>query len=343
MAQMGLGVTDANGVDPGMPVMVINGGILKDKIFAGSDSTCVLLSNATAQCWGGNSHMKLGTALNLDPEKVPTTVQRSTGASPVFVDIDHIGIGVDHSCLISAGSGAAPGTGTTGIGNAACWGWECEGRVGYNTNSNGNTPHPNPEVEDPAGNRFNNVKGKASFLTVGDNHACLYGTDFGVLTPAVYCWGDNTKGQLGATTIPLATGSCGLGLHASTSAIPAKSGTSNITGVVALTAGSSHTCALLQQGHTAKCWGDNSHGQLGNGKNDQTSGMMSNGSSPLMADVLDETGSGMLSGISEIAAGGNSTCALMSEGRVLCWGANDKGQLGDATTTDRLLPTLVQF
>ena len=48
-----------------------------------------------------------------------------------------------------------------------------------------------------------------------------------------------------------------------------------------------------------------------------------------------------LSGASKIAAGTNHTCALTSGGAVQCWGRNIEGQLGDNTTTQRLVPTAV--
>ncbi len=42
-----------------------------------------------------------------------------------------------------------------------------------------------------------------------------------------------------------------------------------------------------------------------------------------------------------IAAGGDHTCAITNAGEVVCWGGNNKGQLGDTTTTDRPRPTTV--
>jgi alpha-tubulin suppressor-like RCC1 family protein len=77
-----------------------------------------------------------------------------------------------------------------------------------------------------------------------------------------------------------------------------------------------------------KCWGDNSYGQLGDGTQNN---------SPVPIDVP-----GMTSEITAIAAGGSTTCAIQSAGRVYCWGDNYTGQIGDGSTAEmRTTPTRV--
>lgn len=50
-----------------------------------------------------------------------------------------------------------------------------------------------------------------------------------------------------------------------------------------------------------------------------------------------------LSGEYTLAAGGAHTCAIVKEGtRVLCWGYNADGELGDGTRTNRSTPVLVR-
>ena len=79
--------------------------------------------------------------------------------------------------------------------------------------------------------------------------------------------------------------------------------------------------------------GLNSNGQLGDGTTTQRL-------SPVV--VKNSTNTGPLTGITQIVAGGTHTCARLSDGTARCWGKNSNGQLGDGTTTQRLLPVVVK-
>jgi alpha-tubulin suppressor-like RCC1 family protein len=89
-----------------------------------------------------------------------------------------------------------------------------------------------------------------------------------------------------------------------------------------ISAGFGHGCAVLSDG-TARCWGRNEHGQLGNGTT-------TNSSAPVQVIAL--------SNATAIAAGGRSTagdiahsCALLSDRTARCWGDNSLGQLGNVS------------
>ncbi|MGB7258761.1 MAG: hypothetical protein WBD48_11855 [Pseudolabrys sp.] len=156
-----------------------------------------------------------------------------------------------------------------------------------------------------------NTLGVGYPLSAGIDHTCA-------LTAAggVKCWGHNNYGQLGssansgtdtANPTPLDTG---------------------LSSIVAVAAGSNHTCALTAAGGV-QCWGDNDVGQLGSSANN---GTFNANSTPL------DTG---LSGIVAIAAGFEHTCALTAAGAVKCWGDNFFGQLGSSAHkgTDTANPT----
>ena len=107
--------------------------------------------------------------------------------------------------------------------------------------------------------------------------------------------------------------------------------TGSLTGVSSIVPGGIHTCALLTGG-TARCWGFNSNGQLGDGTTTQRL---------LPVVVKNEAGSGSLTGVTQLSAQEVHTCARSSDAAVRCWGKNTNGELGDGTTTNRLLPVYV--
>ena len=134
-------------------------------------------------------------------------------------------------------------------------------------------------------------------IAAGDAHTCALDNGGGVS-----CWGWNHAGQLGdgtetdrAAPVPVA------GLR---------------SGIVALTAGLLHTCALDVAGGVW-CWGDGTYGQLGDGL-------------PIGADrgsAVPVPIPGLGSGVVAIAAATYSTCAAMASGPVpvFCWGPDALG------------------
>lgn len=132
-------------------------------------------------------------------------------------------------------------------------------------------------------------------------------------TPAVDTWGDNSAGELGNGT-----------LTPSSVPVPVNlpSGGSPVTAVAA---GGRHDLALLADG-TVLAWGDDTAGQLGNGV------ASANDDSEAPAVVPG------LSGVTAVAAGGEHSLALLSDGTVEAWGANNDGQLGDGTDNPSATP-----
>jgi alpha-tubulin suppressor-like RCC1 family protein len=91
-------------------------------------------------------------------------------------------------------------------------------------------------------------------------------------------------------------------------------------------AGEEHTCALLRRG-SVTCWGGNTLGQLGDGTRPTAS------AGPVTVKSI--------SGAVGIAAGRFHTCAVLRDGAVRCWGANDTGQLGHASAELSDIPVAV--
>jgi hypothetical protein len=150
-----------------------------------------------------------------------------------------------------------------------------------------------------------------SELAAGSNHNCAITAGGGV-----HCWGSNGSGQLGINNV-----------ITSQFAAVAVSGISS--GTTSITAGDAHSCAVVSGG--ARCWGSNARGQIGDGVNTVTPRFAPSAVTTLSSDVL------------AVAAGGNHSCALLTNGSVKCWGSNDFGQLGDGTTSQRTTPTAVSM
>lgn len=101
--------------------------------------------------------------------------------------------------------------------------------------------------------------------------------------------------------------------------------------VTQVVAGNTHTASLKSDG-TVWAWGNNSHGQLGDGTTINKS---------IPVQVLGSGGVGYLTGVTAIAAGYTHTVALKADGTVWAWGYNSVGELGDGTTTNRSTPVQV--
>ena len=95
-----------------------------------------------------------------------------------------------------------------------------------------------------------------------------------------------------------------------------------------IASGGYHTCVILDNG-SLSCWGDNRHGQLGDGTN--TNRTTPTPITSLGVDRFPVT----------IAAGNFHTCVALDDGSVSCWGRNMYGQLGDGSNTDNSTPTQV--
>ena len=180
----------------------------------------------------------------------------------------------------------------TTAGGVKCWGMSSSGQLGNDT-----TGHPScdcwPTVVDVVG-----LTSGVTAIAAGGNHTCALTTAGGVK-----CWGLNSRGQLGdASTDSRSAPVDVIGLD---------------SGVTAIAAGGDHTCALTEAGGV-KCWGSNSHGQLGDASTDSRSAPV---------DVV-----GLTSGVAAVSAGHEHTCAVTTAGGVKCWGRNAYGELGNGTS-----------
>jgi alpha-tubulin suppressor-like RCC1 family protein len=155
-------------------------------------------------------------------------------------------------------------------------------------------------------------------IAAGANHTCVRRTD-----GTVMCWGQNGNGQIGDGTTSSPR---------SPTRVLLSPGGEPLKGVAQIAAGANHSCARKFDGEIL-CWGDNALGQIGDGTTTLR---------PSPTSVLLAPSGGVPKGVAQIAAGGDHTCAGNTDGTVLCWGDNSRGQIGDGTVSpSRPAPTPV--
>ena len=199
-----------------------------------------------------------------------------------------ISAGPHHTCALLEG------------GAVRCWGLGSHGQLGYaNTKNIGG-----PDDLQPADAGEVQVGGPVIQLAAGGSHTCAL-----LDSKDVVCWGDGGSGQLGYSNMDM----IGDGEE------PVDAGSVEVGGKVkALAAGALHTCAVLENGDVI-CWGTSSSGRLGY----PDSGNIGDSEDPADAGPV-QLGAKAI----DIAAGTSHTCALMESEDVMCWGANNYGQLG---------------
>ncbi len=145
-----------------------------------------------------------------------------------------------------------------------------------------------------------------------------------VSSAPAYATISNTTGTIG-----LATG-VAAGITTISASLGGLSATANLTvtggsaTVVALSTGFGGSACALSTDGTAKCWGPDLDGQLGDGNTNAIA------STPVSATTVSATNPAK--GISTNA----STCAVLTDGSIQCWGYNGAGTLGNNSTTNSL-------
>lgn len=232
--------------------------------------------------------------------------------------IDHKYVPVDITTNFNLGSGEKINQISLGSNHSAAltsnnrvfaWGYNQAGQIGNNTTTNLSTP---TEITSNFGLIGDE---KIEKILLGEFHSAALTS-----THRVFFWGMNTVGQLGdgSTTnriVPTDITSS-FNLHVSES-------------VLDLFLGSAHSAALTSENRIFT-WGNNASGQLGDGTNQRKS---------LPTEITSNLNLTSGETITNIALRGGSSLALTSSNRVLVWGENGFGQLGDGTNIGKLLAT----
>ncbi len=320
------------------------------EVDGGQLLTCVLLDNGDVRCWGVGGGSGLGynglpgvddsIGLNEEPLEFP--------AIDLGGDATAIASGNFHTCAI------------LDDGSLRCWGFASSGQLGYGDEAIvGDVKSPAEAGPVPLG-----AGRTATAITAGRRHTCAI-----LDTGDVRCWGNTVPGASGefgddepASAAPLADlgGNKAVAISAgwdSTCAITDNdevwcwgvgSGARYSTGTntslsdpapvdldghtpAQITHGFEHVCVLTTDAELF-CWGQGDDGRLGYGNTDD----IGNDEPPLSAGPVD-VGAGRT--VLTASAGSTTTCALLDNLTVRCWGDGPiVGQGIDITVGDDEVP-----
>lgn len=319
--QLGTGTTDFSRA----PALVPHLNSMRAVALGGSHA-CGLQEGGRVYCWGERTAGQLGNGIAYQPQSTPVAIE---------------GLGK----VKSVSGGLGYGCGVDVASRVLCWGGGLNAQtdLGY---------HGKPmQVVLPTMVRAISSSSRSScaVLVRGD----------------VSCWGWNGGGQLGdgsqrhsATPIAVADVSgaksvsvgdslacalldsnlvkCWGTLALRTGKIHKATLVPSIEGASSVVVGSGHACAVVSTSQISlspwgvRCWGVNNFGQLGDGTHDDSV-------APVIVDKLSWPIVG-----SAVAAGEGHSCALIADGRIMCWGLNSRGQLGNGSKGDSTTPIFVK-
>jgi alpha-tubulin suppressor-like RCC1 family protein len=282
-------------------------------IAQGYDHVCGVTAEGRVLCFGDGGSGQLGVG---STQGLPSNLGRVV---PGITDAIQVSAAMQRTCVLRAN------------GQVACW-----GDLGY---ANTSLPMPIDGITDAV---EVSVGGSAYGLV-----ACVRHVD-----RTVSCWGQNNSGELGNDTreasetpvkIPGLEDAAQLAVSLSTVCVRRESGKvacwgSNYYGelgndseegsyvpadvprlsrVTDLTASTGNVCAVA--GGQVQCWGSNGDGQIGNGKVDADN------------PVRKPTAAAGVRNAVRVSTG-DTSCAVLRDGKVMCWGDNAFGQVGIADT-----------
>ncbi|MBN2723749.1 MAG: hypothetical protein JXR95_06735 [Deltaproteobacteria bacterium] len=294
------------------------------QISCGGYHTCGVRKDKSAWCWGAGNDGRLGYG---EERNVMNPIQ----VKELEKNIYSVSAGYSHSCAL------------TELGEVFCWGCGRDGQLGNDSFLTQLVPV-----------RVMFSDNTAVSLSLGEYHSCSLKKD-----GTIWCWGKNNFGQTGCEECTCKT--------------PEKVNTSGKR-MISVASGSRHTCAVSVEGKVL-CWGDNSASQLGTKDPKKTNTPVEVTGIPGKIVSIEvgeyhscaKTESGNLwcwgtmkhrtsmivkmtqptiikesKNVSLISSGYNHQCSIINN-RLMCFGLNNYGQLGNKSTVDSSNPVEVNL
>lgn len=296
---------------------------IADKAAVGQNHSCVLTTAGAVSCWGDNTFGQLGDAGNVSRFSPAYVSGLTSGVAALTV-------GSHHSCVLTTTGGVkcwgrnnlgqlgdsslnnasspvdvngltsgvislsvsgATSCAVLSTGEAKCWGSNLNGQLGDGT-----------VISKAAPVTVSGLTSGTASVAVGESHSCSVSS-----TGAVKCWGSNGSCELGSGATP-----CDVNV------LSPQAVAGMTTGIDKLRLGNGFSCALMTN-RAMRCWGSNSHGQLGAG---------ATGSSYTNFQEVTSTNAPYLSSY-KLFVGGSTSCMIIANKTAYCWGSNGLGQRGD--------------
>lgn len=297
------------------------------QVSLGQSHACAI-SSGSLKCWGENTRGQLGYALNIPAPITSASVYagQTTPGLTIASGVTYVAGGTLHTCAIVNGA-------------IQCWGSNIQGQLGNGVSVNHANPH-------------SIISSGVTQVSAGGNATCA------LVGGALKCWGGNYNPMVGNNSV----------FDAPTPVTVIPSGATHVE------VGGINTCALL--GTNLSCWGNNSYMQmfdLPNYNYVSPTAFLTNitqiavgaayecytqsgllycfgynnvgqvGNGTILATIPNAKAFQLFAGmtINQVSASSQSTCALVNNGTVYCWGQNSSGQIGDGTTVNKLSPVKV--
>jgi alpha-tubulin suppressor-like RCC1 family protein len=227
--------------------------------------------------------------------------QLGNGSTATYSDVPVAVTGITDAKAIASDTYGDSFCAVLSTGHITCWGDNGDGQLGNGTITTSDVPVPVKKIT-------------TATAVTGDSGGTTGGFCALLSTGHVDCWGDGFSGELGnGTTVTYSD--VPVAVH-------------KITNAATLISGFEGFCALLATGHV-DCWGDNSYGELGRATTSNYS--------DVPVAVTGITDAEAVAGDSIVG----TDCALLSTGKVKCWGQGGDGQLGNGTTANSDVPVAV--